>query len=395
MSISTKHSAAGSAAGFEQQRRLALVLLAEAYVHDPTVKVRLEVLEDIDLISDDRDTLLVEVKHHLKDQVLTDFSPELWNTVGIWLEEIQGGVVEEWPRFYLMTTAVAKSGSAAAMLGEESRVLEDALDRLTDAARSSNNADTAEARRQFLGLERHIQLRLLERMTVLDGTERLLDLDTRLRRALAFALPRTQTDRFLEGVEGWWVKRSAALLTRAIDFVRGEDLVGFCSAFRDEFGAEMLVAHRVLEEDPTEVQKEPYRQRQFVRQLEVVDAKPDAVDLAIRHYHRAYAQRGRWTRELDDIGDDLDRFENRLQGEWEAEHVSMCAFVGEDETERRKEGLRLALSLGRTATARLRGLDEPVLRHGTLHGLSDDLRVGWHPDFLRLFGGEPGREASP
>ncbi len=32
------HSAAGPAAGFEQQRQLALVLLCEAYVRDPSVK---------------------------------------------------------------------------------------------------------------------------------------------------------------------------------------------------------------------------------------------------------------------------------------------------------------------------------------------------------------------
>jgi hypothetical protein len=44
------------------------------------------------------------------------------------------------------------------------------------------------------------------------------------------------------------------------------------------------VAHRELEVDPTEDEKEPYRKRPFVRQLEVVDAGPDVVDLAIRMY---------------------------------------------------------------------------------------------------------------
>ena len=60
------HSAAGPAAGFEQQRQLALILLCESYAPDPSVRVRLEAVEDIDVVSDVVSIdARVQVKHHL------------------------------------------------------------------------------------------------------------------------------------------------------------------------------------------------------------------------------------------------------------------------------------------------------------------------------------------
>jgi hypothetical protein len=47
---SVDHSATGPAAGFEHQRQLALILLCEAYPLDPSVSVRLEAVEDIDVL---------------------------------------------------------------------------------------------------------------------------------------------------------------------------------------------------------------------------------------------------------------------------------------------------------------------------------------------------------
>jgi hypothetical protein len=78
------HSAAGPAAGFEQQRQLALVLLCESYAGDPSVRVRLEAVEDIDVVSDlvSIDSR-VQVKHHLADHTLTDLTPELLTLVAV------------------------------------------------------------------------------------------------------------------------------------------------------------------------------------------------------------------------------------------------------------------------------------------------------------------------
>jgi hypothetical protein len=45
---------------------------------------------------------------------------------------------------------------------------------------------------------------------------------------------------------------------------------------------------------------------------------------------------------------------------------------------------------------RLRNVDEPFLKRGSLHGLADARRVGWHRDFLaRLEGLPSASQAAP
>ncbi len=166
-----------------------------------------------------------------------------------------------------------------------------------------------------------------------------------------------------------------------IPHVSGADLYRFCDALRDEFRRGNLTVSEELFTDPTDEQKAPLQDTVFVRQLRMVMASSEALDLAVRHYYRAFAQRGRWVRDLEDLDNDLVAYERRLSDEWEIAHVALRSRVGPDETERCQAGLELSDSLGGAVSARLRGLDEPVLCRGTLHGLADGLRIGWHPDF--------------
>lgn len=376
------HSAAGAAAGFEQQRQMALVLLCEAYARDPAVRVRLEAVEDIDVISslvtiDAR----VQVKHHLTEHTLTDATPEFWRTMTVWMDLEQGLQPDALPRLHLATTSVAHPNSASSLLGPEDRDVKVALKRLVAAAEQSDAASTQAARTRFLALDRGRQLRLLHAITVLDATARISDLAGRLRTSLGLVVPSERSREFVERVQGWWVGRSTQLLAGEIPHVSGADLYRFCDALRDEFRRGRLTVGEELFIDPTDDQKTPLQDMVFVRQLKMVMASNEDLDLAVRHYYRAFAQRGRWVRDLEDVDDDLALYERRLCDEWEIAHVALRSRVGSEETERQRAGLELSHSLATSVSARLRGLDEPVLCRGTLHGLADGLRIGWHPDF--------------
>jgi hypothetical protein len=200
------HSAAGPAAGYEQQRQLALVLLCEAYARDPAVRVRLEAIEDIDVVSDlVTIDARVQVKHHLADHTLTDATPELWRTLTVWMDLEAHVRPEALPRLHLVTTSVVDPDSAAALLGPEGRRVEAALDRLVAAAESSDASGTRAARERFLDLGQARQLQLLQAITVLDSTARVVDLGDRLRTALGLVVPSERPVEFLERVQGWWV----------------------------------------------------------------------------------------------------------------------------------------------------------------------------------------------
>lgn len=379
---SVDHSAAGSAAGFEQQRQLALVLLCESYARDPSVRVRLEAVEDIDIVSDEVSIdARVQVKHHLADSTLTDSTPELWKTLTVWMDLADRLRAEAMPQLHLATTSTAHSESAAAVLGPDERDVAEARNRLLIAATNSTAKATRDARERFQGLDRASQLRLLSAVTVLDASVRVTDMRGRLRKALGLVVPSERADEFLERLQGWWVGRSVQLLAREIPHVSGDDLYRYCDALRDEFRRGTLAVTEELFAEPSDDQKEPLQNRVFVRQLRMVMATSETLDLAVRHYYRAFAQRGRWVRDLEDIDDDIAVYERRLCDEWEIAHVALRSRVGLDETERCRAGLDLSHTFGDSVSARLRGLDEPVLCRGTLHGLADGLRIGWHPDF--------------
>jgi hypothetical protein len=375
------HSAAGPAAGFEQQRQLALVLLCEAYVRDPAVRVRLEAIEDIDVLSDVTSIgARVQVKHHLPDHTLTDATPELWRALTVWMDLAQS-LDGDLPRLHLATTSTAHPASAAAVLGPDGRAVEVALERLTVAALSGADKSTEVARTRFAALDEAARLRLLEAVTVLDATAKVTELAGRLRNALGLVVPSDRAGAFIERLQGWWVGRSVQLLAGELAHVSGEDLYRYCDALRDEFRRGALPIGEELHTDPTDEQKAPLRDMMFVRQLNLVMATSEALDLAVRHYFRAYAQRSRWVRDLHDVDGDLAAYERRLVDEWEIAHTILRSRVGSSETDRCRGGRELSENLGGQVSARLRGLDEPVLCRGTLHGLADGMRIGWHPDF--------------
>lgn len=285
------------------------------------------------------------------------------------------------PQLHLVTTSVAHPDSAAAVLGPDDHDAETALTRLEAAARTSDSKETVRARERFLALDRGQALRILANATVLDSTVRVVGLAGRLRTALGLVVPSERPDDFLERVQGWWVGRSTQLLAREISHVSGADLYRFCDALRDEFRRGQLTVSEELFADPDEAQAAALEDAVFVRQLRLVMASSEELDLAVRHYFRAYAQRSRWVRDLEDVDGDLVAYERRLCDEWEIAHIQLRSRLGDGDGERQRGGLELAQRLATSVSARLRGLDEPVLCRGTLHGLADDLRIGWHPDF--------------
>jgi hypothetical protein len=287
------HSAAHPAAGFEHQRQLALVLLCEAYARDPSVKVRLEAVEDIDVVSDiaSIDTR-VQVKHHLDDHVLGDLTPELWRALNVWMDLVEAAGAEPLARLHLATTSVARPGSAVALLGTKDRNVQEAAQRLLDATEESVDVSTREARDRFARMGQAARERLLSAVTVLDSTVQVTGLHERLLSALGLVVPSENAGAFLERLQGWWVGRSVQLLAGERAFVSGADLYRYCDALRDEFRRGDLPVTEELFTDPDEEQKAPLQDRVFVRQLKMVMATSETLDLAVRHYYRAFAQRG-------------------------------------------------------------------------------------------------------
>ena len=93
-------------------------------------------------------------------------------------------------------------------------------------------------------------------------------------------------------------------------------------------------------------------------------------------------QRARWTDDALVSSRELRRYEERLLDEWEHVSGSVWEGIGDDGDER--------VRAGRDVYDRVQVLDlwirpncqERFVSRGSYHMLANELKIGWHPDFL-------------
>ena len=158
MVVPSKHSAAGSAAGYYYQARLALAEALKFAYSDLGIEIAIEKLDDVSFEKDGAPLELLQLKHHLqKVGDLSDTSSDLWKTIRIWSERVKlDPSLPSRIRFALITSGVASNGGAAACLraeaGGATRNVEIAVTRLLQAATSSTNTALEPAFGAFVSL---------------------------------------------------------------------------------------------------------------------------------------------------------------------------------------------------------------------------------------------------
>jgi hypothetical protein len=123
-------------------------------------------------------------------------------------------------------------------------------------------------------------------------------------------------------------------------------------------------------------------ERVFVQQLQLLAISSRPLELAIRDYKRAYMQRSRWTEDALVSSRELRRYEDRLVDEWEHVTAATWEALGDEDEHRARAG--------RTVYETIQFLDlwirpscqERFVSRGSYHMLANELKVGWHPDFV-------------
>ena len=156
------------------------------------------------------------------------------------------------------------------------------------------------------------------------------------------------------------------------------------SDLREQFKQESLpIDDDLLEFTLDDATKAAHEDSTFVRQLEIIKAGKRRIAAAIRDYYRAFEQRSRWLRDDLIVGLDLHKYEKRLAEEWELIFEAMRDDLGDAATNDAKEqAARSVLAWAERATIPIRpNVTEPFVSRGSLHMLSDEARIGWHPEF--------------
>ena len=383
----TSFSAANATLGYLYQIRSALLWTLRRMKSDAEFAVGVETLDDVAFEATGGEPReLLQTKHHLQRQgSLGDRSADLWKTLRIWFVRRASGEILPHTSLFLVTTASAPDGTAASRLRAPERDVASAHQALSHVAMTSTNAANAAAYAAFTDAGLSGQREVLDRVTVLDSAPLVTDLDAELRQEVYWAAARQHLPAFLERLEGWWFRRILVQLTDvAADRVGSIELETKMEDLREQFRQDALP----IDEDLLEFALDPateasYAAHSFVQQIELTRAGKRRIAAAIRDYYRAFEQRSRWLRDELLVVPDLQSYEKRLVEEWELQFERVRDELGDRATETAKEeAARTVLGWAEQTLIPIRPkVIEPFVGRGSLHMLSDELRIGWHVDF--------------
>jgi hypothetical protein len=376
------HGAAASALGYAYQAEAALVELVRRAKVEPATKLTIEKYDDVAFEADGRPRELLQSKHHIEGVGdLTDRSRDLWRTIKVWIDSVEAGdAVLPGATFSLLTTATAPDGSVASLLRGEERDVPSALSTLELIAAAGGNAANASAYEAFLRLDENRQRALVSAIVVLDHAPGLADVTPALISELGWSLRPRFREQMVERLLEWWDRRVIQHLLTGQVPIEADEVFYELDALRDEFSAHDLPIDITREQaDARELADD---ERVFVQQLQLLAMSSRPLELAIRDYKRAYMQRARWTEDALVSSRELRRYEERLLDEWE--HISAAAWLelGEEDEERRRAGQEVYERIQFVELWIRPNCQERFVSRGSYHMLANELKVGWHPDFL-------------
>jgi len=383
----SQFAAVDASLGYLFQVRCALLWALLRLRNEPSFLVSIETLDDVEFATTGgTPTDLLQTKHHRENSAsLSNASEDLWKTLRVWFSGVASGAIPPEASLNLLTTTHAPDGSAAARLRSLSRDVEGACTALDATAQSSTSDANEPAYKVYLEASRTERIAVLDRVTVLDSSDNVTDLDDALQREIFWAVDRGNHAAFLDRLEGWWLRRVIQQLTGQVTGqIASADIEAQMSDLREQFRQDSLpIDDDLLEFTLDEATMAAHSESTFVRQLELAKAGQRRIGAAVRDYYRAFEQRSRWLRDDLLVQLDLTKYEKRLSEEWELIFDAMGDEVGVDASEAEKElAARQVLAWAERELIPIRsGVTEPFLCRGSFHMLSDEIRIGWHPDF--------------
>jgi len=381
---SGQHSASASAVGYQYQTDWCLLELLRGGPRRPDSAISLEMHDDVAWEANGTPTELLQTKHHIGATAgLGDKDVDVWKTLMVWMNTASP-TDPQGPALILVTTSTAKEGTAAYALRATGRSTAHALELLTVAAQTSKSDETKSSRERFLKLSPSERQVLVSRITVVDASPTVDDIDAKVREELWAVLPDGHEDLFLGQLWRWWAGVSLDMLRRRRAAVDVSEARAYISSLRNRFSDDNLpTLIEIADVDEGSV-VEALAASPFVHQMRWVNYNQVNLRKAIVDYYRAVAQTVKWVEE-DLIGlHELRSFEDNLRDEWSRVFADMVEDLGDDADEAQKiaMGKQLLRTLRESTAVNVRAqYNDPFFARGKRHELADRGRVGWHPDF--------------
>ena len=388
MSLS-RHSAAGSNAGFSFQFERALYWLAKSPADS---LIGIETADDVAVREPNMAQILEQDKHSVRENAVpfADRSKDLWNTLAIWVEAIETNQVPANQSTFLMVTNKKLPDCIAKTIAKAESEQEIAA--CIAALRLAGEDPPSHIATQVHYVLRPCSLDALQRVIrqcdVVDASDASAGSQLRQATIAELQLPEwclPTSDSIANELLGWlhtttldaWQKGRPAWIQRN-HFVNAlQAIIGL----RKRQAARERAEHLIPVTDDTVGQT---RGRPFVKQLHLVTDDNTIVDVSIREFVRCNIEKSRLSAEGNVTDEDWRTFETTLFSRWE----KIRARVLRSKVSHPEEdvGFEILTDTTEDHRERLAGSDteQVYLTSGTYHRLADLVRVGWHPRFKAL-----------
>ena len=378
-----KYSATESILGYLYQFEIALLMLLER----PNSTVSIESIDDISFEENEITTESIQVKHHITNKGnVTDTSQDIWKTLNVWIDGLKEHSYDDVKRI-LFTTETAQPESIAYYLSEneKNRNADKAIIKLVDVSRASQSQKNIKTYKKFLKLNKEEKEKLVNSIYVLDKNADIKSSRNLLIEKLRITARPDTLNPFFNRIWETWINIVTTLLKDGTKkSVEYNEIVARINDIRDEFTQQNLPVD-FIDNEPTRTEILSFNDNNFVKQLELISATKPIIRIAIIEYWKAYQQRTRWVNDELIFDDELIKYEKRLIDAWSKQFEKMKWKLVTDSSESEK------ISLGKNlwdwadtnTTLCIRDkCTEPYVVQGSFHMLADELRIGWHVDFL-------------
>lgn len=374
-------------AGYLFQCRLALLRGLQLVKKKPNGHISIEKFDDVAFEDDDFAKCLIQAKHSINPKSLDDKSVDLWKSLKVWMDQLAEGVITfSSTRFVLITTASAADGSVASYLrvGATKEDRKKALMALRGAAKESKNETTKAAREAFLKLSDEQVATLLAQVEVIDGHSNLADVISEIEGELVLVAP-ANPELAASNLEGWWLNViGKCLIKESSASIPLQHIIMKANEIGKSISGETLPI-----DDPSDLGVKDYSDddegQTFVRQMRVVGMPDRIVQRGVEDFYRASAQRSKWARENLLLDEELGKYDAGLEDRWGRKFdAEVMVSAPSSNVDKQACGQKVCLWASQQSFP-LRNVVETWITAGSFHGLSDRLKIGWHPDFQSIF----------
>ena len=369
--------------GYLYQIRYGLYLLLTSKQEENT-KILIESLDDIEIQNNDHVSLYQTKYHKKRNKKLSDRSTDFWKTIRVWCEQINDKTVPLDKAIFTLVTTESIANKSIINDIKNNTDISKTIDELNTISKESNKSND-KGYKAFNLLSDSQKIELIEKIQIIDASFDFSCVVEKIKKELRLSvLPKNITPLF-ERLEGWFLCQTIKHLQDRKHHISFNELQKAILYISGKFKSDSLpidFPDKIIKSNDT------VKSMTFVKQLSLIDSTKRTKQNAISDYYRAYYQRSKWiTNELLDPQEEID-FEKRLIDDWERKFDLLLDEVeGKNKVECSRDAQKFYTTLYITNVPQIfirERFTEIYLTLGSCHILSQDLKIGWHPNFKEL-----------